>query len=577
MNRITLSCILFLAALGSLAAEEPAAPQGADPADSEMSAGEKAIHRALEQPIDLDVTETPFGEILEKFAKAQGIQILIDERALREVGIDRNASLSFRFQKVRLRHALDFILKQMDLAYFVWTDALEITTPEVADGKMRRQVYPVGDLLRDLGRPGTPPNGEPLIALIVDSFAPTTWDRVGGPGGIQMVQSSLVVAQYPRVHRPIPELLAALRKCSASYDAWDRAGRKLPEVPPEGLWRTDNGDRDAWNRALAKPVSFDIQDQEIPEVAEQVRKLTGLDVQVDEKSLRDIGIDAKTRVTYRCRELPLKAALRHLLSDFDLVYLQRGGMLVITTYETQQDELDTVVIPVFDLAGAPMLHDLGITRRPYSADDLIAAIHGTVTPTEWDIVGGRGSIRYYSGSGALVVQQSNEVLEEIMTLLRQLRRQLPVAKKVDSGQLEKELISVLHGPFVPQNTVPRQGPDGKLISPGPFPLDPSSLADLITSTIEPTSWKKEDNGPRIQVVRDRLLIRQTRAVHARIAQLMESLGTSSGNDALPPRPDRGPVGSCAMGRPVPGGGIFRVPEPERDPALPPIPVPAAER
>ena len=55
-------------------------------------------------------------------------------------------------------------------------------------------------------------------------------------------------------------------------------------------------------------------------------------------------------------------------------------------------------------------------------DSLIDLITSTVKPTSWDEVGGPGSIRPFPTNLSLVVSQTQEVHEEIVDLLEQLRR-----------------------------------------------------------------------------------------------------------------------------------------------------------
>ena len=55
-------------------------------------------------------------------------------------------------------------------------------------------------------------------------------------------------------------------------------------------------------------------------------------------------------------------------------------------------------------------------------DSIIELIHSTVAPTTWDEVGGPGSIAKFETNLSLVISQTQEVHEEIVNLLEQLRR-----------------------------------------------------------------------------------------------------------------------------------------------------------
>jgi hypothetical protein len=95
----------------------------------------------------------------------------------------------------------------------------------------------------------------------------------------------------------------------------------------------------------------------------------------------------------------------------------RHGVLIITTPEEAENNLDTRVYAVADLVALGM-HGEG----PFDFDSLIDMIKSTVKPTTWDDVGGPGSIApCESGINAIVVSQTEEVHEGIESLLAELR------------------------------------------------------------------------------------------------------------------------------------------------------------
>lgn len=83
------------------------------------------------------------------------------------------------------------------------------------------KIYPVFDLaVRPPGaatnRPGL--DFQPLIEDITSTIAPTTWDDVGGPGGIKGFANSaaIVISQTTAVHEEIADFLQALREARAA-------------------------------------------------------------------------------------------------------------------------------------------------------------------------------------------------------------------------------------------------------------------------------------------------------------------------------------------------------------------------
>ena len=72
-------------------------------------------------------------------------------------------------------------------------------------------------------------------------------------------------------------------------------------------------------------------------------------------------------------------------------------------------------------SGSPGPGSLGGGSQP-DFDSLIELITSTIKPTTWDGVGGPGSIAPFETNLSIVVSQTQDVHEEIVDLLEQLRR-----------------------------------------------------------------------------------------------------------------------------------------------------------
>ncbi len=112
-----------------------------------------------------------------------------------------------------------------------------------------------------------------------------------------------------------------------------------------------------------------------------------------------------------------------MLKEMDCTCVIRDEVLLITTPEEAESELQTRVFPVHDLV-YPVGDEL-LTSDFYGAadadyDSLINLITSTVRPTAWEEVGGPGAIEAYNGS--LVFAQTGEVFEEIELLLAGIRK-----------------------------------------------------------------------------------------------------------------------------------------------------------
>lgn len=195
--------------------------------------GAKRVREALARPFSCDFRETPLDRMAADISQKAGVQVLLDRKALADVGIKPDTPLTFRIANISLRSALRHVLRDLDLTYVVQDECLLITAPEEAEARLLIHFYPVPDLVaaRDAqGRPTT--DFEPLVDLVTTAIAPSAWDEVGGPGsmapGALRKARFLVVAQSQPVHEEIARLLADLRAVPA------RAERRAASRPGGG-------------------------------------------------------------------------------------------------------------------------------------------------------------------------------------------------------------------------------------------------------------------------------------------------------------------------------------------------------
>jgi hypothetical protein len=177
------------------------------------------IRRELQMPITVDFVEAALEEVAAYLQDVAKINVVIDRRALNDVGIGTDVPITFHARDIRLEHALRHILKGLDLTYVVRDQVLLITTPEVCECMLVTRLYPVADVLgpasgRDLfGDPLRPATADELIDLITATARPDTWDEVGGPGSIAAFpgEDLLVVSQTDDVHQEVVGILTRVR------------------------------------------------------------------------------------------------------------------------------------------------------------------------------------------------------------------------------------------------------------------------------------------------------------------------------------------------------------------------------
>ena len=172
------------------------------------------IRKALDDKTSFDFKKAPLGDVVSQLGTKHQIEILLDAKALEDASLCIETEVTCNRHGVSLHSALRSMLRPMGLSYIIRDESLVITTADSAQNELTTKVYPVSDLLTGPRRLARGNNFQQLIETITSTIGPTTWDEVGGPGGIQQFSNarSLVVSQTDEMHEQIGELLTALRQ-----------------------------------------------------------------------------------------------------------------------------------------------------------------------------------------------------------------------------------------------------------------------------------------------------------------------------------------------------------------------------
>ncbi len=179
----------------------------------------EAIRRALDKRIEIQFVETPIRDVMEFLRQCLQVPIVLQVKALNDVGLSADTPITCTFRGISARSALNLMLSELDLTWTVSNEVLLITTPEEAESMLETVVYEVHDLVAAQDEKGVPVNDfDQLIDVITNTILPTAWDTVGGPGSIAPFEGNgitvLVVSQTRQVHEQVEKLLADLRKAS---------------------------------------------------------------------------------------------------------------------------------------------------------------------------------------------------------------------------------------------------------------------------------------------------------------------------------------------------------------------------
>lgn len=230
-------------------------------------------------------------------------------------------------------------------------------------------------------------------------------------------------------------LCCAVVAGSAAYFAVAQEQSPKPEDKPEEA-ANENAPPAPVNQrvedALELPIGeWSFSDTPLAEIVFPIKDKYGIEVQLDVKSLMDATVSAdSTTFTREVSKIKLGAALDLVLAEHDLSYLVRDGILLITTREEADSQVETRVYPVGDLVDPP--GPKGDKAAPYK--EFIEILSVTIDPASWDKGGGPGSVASFPKGEALVVQQTWRTHHKIETLLADLRK----AKQTVAARASKD-------------------------------------------------------------------------------------------------------------------------------------------
>jgi len=391
---------------------------------------EEAIRRALAQPVSIDFEETPLEDVAAFLQESRRIPVLLDFRALEDVGIRPDAPVSLRVSDISLRSALRLMLRQLDLTCVVRNEVLMISTPEEAEQWDVARVYPVGDLVgRTISTGEIGYDFDSLSNLITTCIRPSTW-----PDGNHYMPEvdfgsvgAVVFTQTDEAHAEVASLLAALRSIARQTAEGKTPDpilfdRYWPEPPAYELIR----------KALSRKVSLDLNKAPIDDVIDHLRKITGINIVLDRGALEDVNVPEDALVSIEAADVPLRSALGLILGELDLSYQIWDEVLLITTPEEAEMRLTIGIYPIEEMVGC---RD-NPRWRGYGGDLLEELIIHCVEPKTWDKVGGVGSLcdADFEHINALVITQTRDMhqkVAEFLTGLRSIARQTAEDEDVD--------------------------------------------------------------------------------------------------------------------------------------------------
>lgn len=182
----------------------------------ELSEKEKAILKALNEPIKAQWRNSALRDVIEYLQTVSGQVLFVDRRALEDANLTDETPVSFFApREVTMRTALRKILQDLNMTYVVKDQVIYITSQQRAKDMMVTKTYYIGDLTTGLGPLGNPLQVGPLIAaqqemenarmigeMIKDQVDPSSWVGNGGSGTITYspINKAFIIRQSAEIH-----------------------------------------------------------------------------------------------------------------------------------------------------------------------------------------------------------------------------------------------------------------------------------------------------------------------------------------------------------------------------------------
>ncbi|HVX09591.1 MAG TPA: hypothetical protein VHC22_00180 [Pirellulales bacterium] len=94
--------------------------------------------------------------------------------------------------------------------------------------------------------------------------------------------------------------------------------------------------------ALQEKTDFKFVEKPLSGAVEWLAQHHGIDIELDNKALGDAGLPGNLPITRSAKDITLRSALNLLLSDLDLTYVVRDGVLMVTTKKVAQSTSQAV-------------------------------------------------------------------------------------------------------------------------------------------------------------------------------------------------------------------------------------------
>src|SRR5690606_34167417 len=108
---------------------------------------ELRIQESLNRQVSLHFTDAPLEQVVREIAMGANINAMLDGPGISEEGVHADTPITINVEGIRMKSALNLILKPLNLDYTIEDEVLKITSRLRQQGELKVVVYPVADLV----------------------------------------------------------------------------------------------------------------------------------------------------------------------------------------------------------------------------------------------------------------------------------------------------------------------------------------------------------------------------------------------------------------------------------------------
>ena len=388
---------------------------GANPDKNSVSDSEQSSIPGLDVKLtSITIREQKLSQCLQTIRELGDLPVEVNWDSLRRNGISADDKISWTGKDVTLQAVLSEVLAQRGLMFKINEEGKIVFVPRVSvnahsdssvnsgqqgGSTMVKTQYSVSDLVGH-----SPEQTAELIKSIREFLCPGDWKEVGGKGTIvSSGGGSVVITQSQQNQWIISDFLDRLR-----------LARRLAPLNNSDASLEPMSIRA--QSALKRNVGINFQPTaDLKTALSEIGQRIGVNILLDEPSLKIAGISAQFPISFDAREMSLEETFNRIHEETGLTYLaQTPNSFIVTTAQGAMSLMTVEFYPIADLVS------IGLT--PAVLMEQIVKFE----PKSWKSqdAASFGLIDFDANSDCLIVRQSPSVLSKISDLLTQLRARL---------------------------------------------------------------------------------------------------------------------------------------------------------